>query len=376
MDRTDRSRPEPRDHLAHVVRAHLEVAERADHREHAGDGPAEPLHPVERVALVEQHTAALLLLGHVEGSVVLPRMPQRQVHPREAPRGDDAPDASGIDELLGAHERLEEPHAEPDHPHELRALDRLDHLEHAIDAVGDRLLHENVHALPCEPERRVQVEGRGDADERRAVAFGGDGLVEAREELGRAELFGNLGASIITRLDHGGRAAAGQHVSQVPLADGAAADDQCGDHCNMSSLSGVSASMARVVLRPRTLANAPGGRPVPGRRIATSAGPRIMPAGRSRAATRLFRATLRMGSSLGVGALTPSPSAASTSRIALISSRSCSGSSDAWWSGPSRVRSRVKCFSMQAAPRPTAATATWIPRVWSESPTGTPNRWR
>ncbi len=49
------------------------------------------------------------------------------------------------------------------------------------------------------------------------------------------------------------------------------------------------------------------------------------------------------------------------------------GSRAKGWSGPSIVRSRVKCFSTKAAPSAAAAIGTAIPMVWSERPTGTPN---
>src|SRR3990172_934834 len=47
--------------------------------------------------------------------------------------------------------------------------------------------------------------------------------------------------------------------------------------------------------------------------MTTSGAVKTVPAGRSRAVTRLFRATSRIGSSLGAGRLTPSPRACSPS---------------------------------------------------------------
>ena len=44
--------------------------------------------------------------------------------------------------------------------------------------------------------------------------------------------------------------------------------------------------------------------------------------------------------------------------------------------GAGRLRSRVTCFSSAAAPRATEATAVTVPMVWSDQPTGRPNRCR
>ncbi len=65
----------------------------------------------------------------------------------------------------------------------------------------------------------------------------------------------------------------------------------------------------------------------------------------------LLRATEMFGISQCAGALIPLPSAASTWRIARDHLLQFAGSSEAAWSGPGRVRSSVKCFSMTSAPK-------------------------
>ena len=73
-------------------------------------------------------------------------------------------------------------------------------------------------------------------------------------------------------------------------------------------------------------------------------------------ATRLRRALRYSSSSAAVRYLTPLPRATWQSRTACTICRNSPGSRLKWWSGPGRERSRVKCFSMSAAPRATAAT--------------------
>ena len=62
------------------------------------------------------------------------------------------------------------------------------------------------------------------------------------------------------------------------------------------------------------------------------------------------------------------PKANSIFRIAFTIAFSSSGSKEALWSGPSIVQSSVKCFSIQEAPKATAAISTSIPKVWSLYP--------
>ncbi len=52
------------------------------------------------------------------------------------------------------------------------------------------------------------------------------------------------------------------------------------------------------------------------------------------------------------------------------SAASSSGSSENAESGPPSARRRVKCFSITQAPSATAAIATSMPSVWSDSPIG------
>ena len=68
--------------------------------------------------------------------------------------------------------------------------------------------------------------------------------------------------------------------------------------------------------RPSARARSAGEMPVPGRLIATASATSRSPARSARAATRLLRATRAVSASDGVGRFTPSPSAASTVRIA------------------------------------------------------------
>ena len=70
-------------------------------------------------------------------------------------------------EVLRLLERLEEPHAETDHPDEPALLEHVHELEHSVQGVGDRLLHEDVHAPVREPQRGRHVVRGGHADERR-----------------------------------------------------------------------------------------------------------------------------------------------------------------------------------------------------------------
>lgn len=64
------------------------------------------------------------------------------------------------------------------------------------------------------------------------------------------------------------------------------------------------------------------------------------------------------------------PSALSTSRMERTSSASSGGSSDAAWSLPFNVLSKVTWRSMIFAPRDTAATEILIPDSWPEYPMG------
>lgn len=76
------------------------------------------------------------------------------------------------------------------------------------------------------------------------------------------------------------------------------------------------------------------------------------------------------GFSQGNICLRPLPSALSTSRTERTSSASSDGSSEAAWSLPFHVLSKVTWRSMTFAPRATAATEILIPDSWPEYPMG------
>src|SRR6185437_1039916 len=137
--------------------------------------------------------------------------------------------------------------------------------------------------------------------------------------------------------------------------------------------SGSSSSRERETGLPRRDQYSIGGRPEPGRWLAMSPGRRMSPAFSARAATRLLRAIGIFQISESLGVLTPSPSASSIRRIAKTMRLKSAGSSEAAWSGPSALRSSVRCFSMMLAPRATAAIAISMPSVWSEYPTASRN---
>ncbi len=69
----------------------------------------------------------------------------------------------------------------------------------------------------------------------------------------------------------------------------------------------------------------------------------------------------------------PVPSDSNAALAPRTSAASSSGSSENAESGPPSARRRVKCFSIMQAPSATAAIATSMPSVWSDSPTGQPN---
>ena len=113
--------------------------------------------------------------------------------------------------------------------------------------------------------------------------------------------------------------------------------------------------------------------PSPGRLVVRLSAVNTSPARMGFAATMLLRATGLLGASLAVTCLRPSPRAASTWRTASTIALNSAGSRLAFWSGPGRLLSSVKCFSMTVAPSTAAATSHSQPGVWSESPTGRPN---
>lgn len=76
------------------------------------------------------------------------------------------------------------------------------------------------------------------------------------------------------------------------------------------------------------------------------------------------------GFSQGNICLRPLPSALSTSRMERTSSVSSEGSSEAEWSLPFHVLSKVTWRSMTFVPRATAATEILIPDSWPEYPMG------
>ncbi len=239
VDRADHARTEADERLTHVVGLDLQIAEGADHRGDRGDGAAEPLHPVEGVALVKEHAAALVLLRHVEGAIVLVGMPAGQVDPGEAPRGDEAAGAAGREQLLRLLQWLEEAHAESGHRDELLLFHQVEQLRDAVEGVRDRLLHEEVEAPAGQRERRVHVIGGGQADEAHPVLLRGERGLERWVERDARVLGRDLGAPVLPGLDDRGGAPGGEEVAQVPLADGAAADDESGDHdWSMSSVMG------------------------------------------------------------------------------------------------------------------------------------------
>src|ERR1700694_4070166 len=89
------------------------------------------------------------------------------------------------------------------------------------------------------------------------------------------------------------------------------------------------AVMAVRALRPTTESRRPGGSPVPGRLTDSISRPMTVPAGMSTGATRLLRATGAVSASSGKGRFTPSPRAASTSRMPVTRVRNSPGSREA-----------------------------------------------
>ena len=101
----------------------------------------------------------------------------------------------------------------------------------------------------------------------------------------------------------------------------------------------------------------------------TFSGVNVSPA-RMSATTNRERRKARLACSLGVGEKSGSPRAAQASRAACAMAANASGVSEKALSGPGWSCERVKCFSMQQAPKAVAATGTVIPSVWSDSPAG------
>ncbi len=129
----------------------------------------------------------------------------------------------------------------------------------------------------------------------------------------------------------------------------------------------------RVVGRPmRSVARA-GERPVPGRCATRSSASIVVPAGRSRAQCRLRRATAAISRSAAVGTLSPSPTACAVVAMAVDHRGELVRLQRHRLVRPGRPRSRVRCFSMIAAPSAVAATGSSMPGVWSDQPVGSPN---
>ena len=126
----------------------------------------------------------------------------------------------------------------------------------------------------------------------------------------------------------------------------------------MSKRINAPAGISTRAVRPSTLGNAEGSRPVPGLRMAINSDRNCVPDGMSAAATRLRRAARAVPISAGTGCLRPCPIATSTLRIDFTSAHNSPGSSEARWSGPGRSLFLVKCFSIKQAPSATAAIAT------------------
>jgi len=129
---------------------------------------------------------------------------------------------------------------------------------------------------------------------------------------------------------------------------------------NISRVNKAPAGKVTSRVAPTTDGSSDGGMPVPGRMTAICSCVNIVPAEMSTAATRLFRATAAVSNSDGAGSFRPWPRAASTDRIPRTIAANSSGSNEARWSGPVRVQSRVKCFSITVAPKATAAMASVI----------------
>src|SRR3989344_7491512 len=84
------------------------------------------------------------------------------------------------------------------------------------------------------------------------------------------------------------------------------------------------------------------------------------------AATMLLRTIFIISISLLLGFFIGLPMIIGMTRMVFTVALNSCGSEEAWWSGPGRFLSRVKCFSMTQAPRVTAMMETWWPSVWSE----------
>ena len=97
--------------------------------------------------------------------------------------------------------------------------------------------------------------------------------------------------------------------------------------------------------------------PSPGRLVVRFSAVNTSPFLMGRAATMLLRATALFLASLGLTCFLPLPMATSMRRTACTMARSSSGFRLAFWSGPGRFLSSVKCFSITTAPRAAAATS-------------------
>ena len=132
--------------------------------------------------------------------------------------------------------------------------------------------------------------------------------------------------------------------------------------------------IAPAARRPTARVTSAAGMPVPGRCTVRSASPITCPGRRSRAATRLCRLTRRTSCSPGNTRFPGVPRSPSARRISRTYRANWAGSALAAWSGPSAVRSYVRCFSITVAPAATASAPASASVAWSEYPTGTPNR--
>ena len=126
-------------------------------------------------------------------------------------------------------------------------------------------------------------------------------------------------------------------------------------------------AISRCKVRPTRRGSWLGCRPRPGDFTVTSSAVIVAPACSGRAATRDLARLMRfIASPVETTRSVPTPIDSSMSRVCRTICANSSGSRETLWSLPSSPRSTVKCFSMIAAPRATAASATWKPRSWPE----------
>ena len=174
-----------------------------------------------------ENRAAPLLGSAVAGPVVLLRPPPWQVRPGLDTGAHDFADDAVVKPLLNLGRSGVEPHVAPNHAHQPPSLYFLDDLAQVFQGMGEGLLDEQVAACLSSRQRQFDMAICWGGDEGYSVAplpylvnggrYSDSGLSGDR--------LANLGVWVE---GHQLRAAQFAQVSQVPTADGAAAEDGYG----------------------------------------------------------------------------------------------------------------------------------------------------